>query len=153
MTLSQLTCHSGALRVQGGIVGDAKIMLTAGSAPLQEGTDLGAGRIVLKPQSRLYLADSCGALPDSYTSWGLMDRTLSFTISLGDAGCGCIATAYSVGMRQNRHFGQCSDGEGGHLPGNYYCDANAICGERCDEIDFMEANKYAFHSVCTRTRI
>jgi len=28
--------------------------------------------------------------------------------------------------------------------GTYYCDANAIGGNYCHELDIMEANKYAF---------
>merc|ERR1719424_1583312 len=42
-------------------------------------------------------------------------------------------------MTSNRDPGNCN--------GDYYCDANKVCGLNCDEMDLVEANKYAFHAA------
>jgi len=99
--------------------------------------------IQLTEWSRIYLSDSCGPLPSSYSAWTLLGRTVSFTVDLSAAGCGCNIAFYLVSMRTNAQEGTCSGGNSGA----YYCDANSVCGVRCDELDLMEANSRAFHSV------
>ena len=131
----------GQLRVEG--TTNPYILGVPGSASFGPGTDLAAGRIVISSWSRAYLADACGPIPSSYGAWQLLGRTFSFTVQLSTVGCGCNLAVYTGAMRQNTAPGTCWGGS----PGLHYCDANAVCGVRCDEIDIMEANRFAFHSV------
>lgn len=64
-------------------------------------------------------------------AYKLAGKTLSMTLDLSSAECGCNAAIYLVGMPQLEKRGDC-DG---------YCDANAVCGVGCGEIDLVEANK------------
>ena len=108
-------------------------------------------------------------------AYSLAGKTLSFMVDLSSAGCGCNAAVYLVAMPKNldattcrdhcacpqraRHTEQatscdpasalmCSDrGRRLRLPHGSDCDANAVCGARCVEIDLMEANSVAFVST------
>lgn len=86
--------------------------------------------IELKHNARLYLARECSLSPSAYVAWPLVGRRLSFTIDLGNAGCGCNVAVYLTSLAQNTEPGTCG--------GDFYCDANAVCGVRCAEIDVLE---------------
>ena len=92
--------------------------------------------------ARVYLADTCveGNYADtSYAAEPLVGKTFSVTVDVSGAECGCIAAVYLVSMASNQNPGTCD--------GDFYCDANNVCGVLCTELDLMEASKYAFHAT------
>lgn len=91
--------------------------------------------------SRGYFAASCAAGSydrGQYTALNLLGKTLRYMVNLSGAGCGCNAGFSLVPMAQSVDKGACGD---------YYCDANAVCGNACAEIGIQEANHYAWHST------
>ena len=46
------------------------------------------GSILLGYNVRMYLSRSCEMTPDAYASWSLVGKSISFTVDLGNAGCG-----------------------------------------------------------------
>jgi hypothetical protein len=113
-------------------------------------SNLGAGIFYFNEWGRHYFADSCGPYPSAYAAWPLLGATFSWTVDLSNAGCGCNLALYTTVMNQDAFTTSMgyepSPGDCEH----YYCDANNGCGNRCDEIDLMEANRFAFHSVAHR---
>ena len=101
-----------------------------------------AGALPSRNGARVYLADECVEGAYSRTRFAavpLLGRTLAFSVDLSSADCGCNAAFYLTSMRQNSDAGLCD--------GDFYCDAANVCGVRCVELDLMEANRRAFHSV------
>jgi hypothetical protein len=58
---------------------------------------------------------------------------MSFDIDVSGIGCGCNGALYLVNMPASSQT-SCGD---------YYCDANFVCGEGCAEFDIVEANNEA----------
>ena len=98
--------------------------------------------------SRAYLANvgaprlsgtACRYTQGMYAALPLLGKTLSFTANLSAAHCGCNAALYLVPMARSAKKGSCG--------GDYYCDANQVCGGRCAEIDLLEGNRHAFRAT------
>lgn len=99
------------------------------------------GSVELLLGARVYFAHACdnGQIKNTdYTAMDYLGKKLSYKVRLGSQGCGCISTMYLANMAQNTELGECND---------YYCDANNICGVRCDEIDIMETSNFGWASV------
>jgi cellulose 1,4-beta-cellobiosidase len=71
---------------------------------------------------------------NSNTMFLLKGKEFSFQVELSTMACGFNAALYFVGMTANR---------GGAENGTNYCDAQAVTGTYCSELDVMEANRVA----------
>lgn len=97
--------------------------------------------IIANMNGRAYFGDQCVESTYSasqYMSVPLLGNTLKYTIDMSGAGCGCNAAVYLASMKQNMDIGSCGD---------YYCDANSVCGVSCTELDIQEANMFAWRST------
>jgi hypothetical protein len=97
--------------------------------------------LIANMNGRAYFGDQCVENTYSagqYMAVPLLGNTLKYTIDMSGAGCGCNAAVYLASMKQNMDIGSCGD---------YYCDANSVCGVKCTELDIQEANMFAWHST------
>jgi len=138
------------------IAGDLQVnirgTLTNFTVPESGGTKVGGisingGTLKLDHGVRAYFGSAC---VDSFqptmfrnTIGPLLGSTLSYTVDLSQANCACNAALYLVAMpaydsSNNADATKCGD---------YYCDANKVCGIYCPEIDIMEANTRAFQAT------
>jgi len=101
----------------------------------------GNQRITTRMGGRAYFAATCqpGVYDhNQYLALDLRGKTLKYTTDLSGAGCGCNAALYLTSLHQNTKPSECGD---------YYCDANNVCGESCAEIDIQEGNQFSWHST------
>ena len=96
----------------------------------------------LRNGARAYLADHCVEsqyISSGYVSWQLerlLGSTISVTIDLSAAACGCAASFALAPMHWSSEPGVCD--------GDYYCNPSATCGVSCAELALFEANRHAF---------
>mmetsp|Transcript_29161 Transcript_29161/g.59676 ORF Transcript_29161/g.59676 Transcript_29161/m.59676 type:complete len:424 (-) Transcript_29161:204-1475(-) len=102
----------------------------------ESGTISVKGNAITLPHGpRVYLAETCAPAMSSDMFWfpDFTKYSLSFTVDVSAVGCGCNGAVYLVNM-PSATITSCGD---------YYCDANYVCGEGCNEFDIMEANNHA----------
>merc|ERR1711957_124977 len=81
---------------------------------------------------RVYLIDEDGV--NKNTMFMLRGQEFTFNVELSTLECGFNAALYFVGM---------TDNEGGAEKGTNYCDAQAVGGTFCSEMDVFEGNTVA----------
>jgi len=81
---------------------------------------------------RVYLIEEAGV--NKNFMFKLKNQEFTFDVELSSMPCGFNAALYFVGMSEN---------EGGAERGTDYCDAQAVAGVYCSEMDIMEANTVA----------
>jgi len=136
------TCP-GPIRVEGyGVVQAVKAGSNVPGFPTGPVTISDCSNVVPTITSRIYFGEECtpGLYSNfNYATMNLLGRTFSYTINLAGANCGCVAALYLVSMRQNSAPGNCG--------GDFYCDANNVCGVGCAEVDLMEANRFIWKTT------
>mmetsp|Transcript_23990 Transcript_23990/g.59823 ORF Transcript_23990/g.59823 Transcript_23990/m.59823 type:complete len:482 (+) Transcript_23990:91-1536(+) len=132
----------GSTMIQG--LGERKLV---NSKITKEGTPCAAvdvqpgGWIAPHLGGRTYFAKTCtdGSYDNNaYEAVQLLGKTVQYTVDLGGTGCGCNVAVYFTSMQKNPQPTACQD---------HYCDANSVCGVRCDEVDVMEANSLVWRST------
>jgi hypothetical protein len=97
-------------------------------------------RLIIPHNFRSYLVNQCAPSfsAEIFKSFKLLDGSIRFTVDVSEVGCGCNAAVYLVTMpgynvNQSAEATDCGD---------YYCDANRVCGVDCPEMDLLESNMY-----------
>lgn len=110
------------------------------------GTTANGNSVTLRKNDRAYIVQACQSSFSAgmYTNkFALLGKTLSYTMNLATAGCGCNAAIYGVSMPARNSAGAVipsGNGDG-------YCDANWVGGAACPEMDWMEANTAAWSTT------
>jgi hypothetical protein len=101
--------------------------------------------VTLNHNSGGFIAWTCDTSyqPTTGKRWTLLGRSLSFDVNLASVGCACNLALYLVQMPAYNSSNQPDPTS----CGNYYCDANKVCGLYCVEFDIMEANNRAFQTT------
>ena len=101
-----------------------------------KGVHIDDTKMTLEHGPRIYLGEKCTPTmsPDMYWRPNWENRTLSYTVDLSQVSCACNVALYMTSMPTTEPT-KCGD---------YYCDANEVCGKFCTEMDIMEANREAF---------
>jgi len=103
------------------------------------GVNINGGTLTIKHNNGADFTQVCEDkfTPNVFKPFFLLDKTLGFTADLSTVVCGCNAAFYFTKMpaydaNQQPNPTTC---------GNYYCDANNVCGAWCPEMDVLEANR------------
>jgi len=121
------------------ITGEEPTYIMAGSSA---GISVQGSQLQLKHNHGATYTAKCQANfdPNVFRRFYVLDKTMSFTTDVSTVSCGCNAALYFVLMPAYNHSQQPDPTQ----CGNYYCDANNVCGLWCPEVDLMEANRAGF---------
>ena len=140
---STLAVNNGAVRIMINGQPQTKYVLSADWS--KSFTQVNGTSITLRGGGRVYLGDSSsGTLStNSYYNMPLLGKRLTFDVDMSAVGCNCNGALYFITMPGYNSTQQPVPGK----DNDYYCDANAVGGTYCPEMDVMEANKYAMAST------
>jgi len=147
VVLAWLLLHGRAMETCPGTIefdGYGPVEITVTAVNTDQGDDAATvnvedGKVMPDYNGRSYFADTCHSGQfdhKAYLALPLLNKAITFTTDMSGLGCGCNAAFYLTNMHQNSKISKCGD---------YYCDANSVCGVACHEIDIMEGNAHAFH--------
>jgi len=132
-------CQGALTYTEDGVSKQAYIIDTPTDSDRGDGIKVHGSSLTVGHGPRLYFAHTCqeSIHPDMFLTWNLLGKTLSYNVDMSKVGCGCNAAFYFVTM-PSRVKTKCGD---------YYCDANAVCGSNCAELDIQEGNSHAWAST------
>jgi cellulose 1,4-beta-cellobiosidase len=137
-------CHTdviaGPISFSNGSSSTAYILQAGGTR--YGGVSTSGNSVTVRHGSRAYIGSTCAQSyqPNVFEPLYLLDKSLSFTVDLSQVSCGCNAALYLTEMPAYNQNNQPDPTR----CGDYYCDANQVCGVFCPEMDIMEANNHAF---------
>ena len=101
--------------------------------------------ITLHGGGRAYLGDSPddAFTVDSFYQMPLLGKRLLFDVDMSEVGCNCNGALYILAMPAYNSDQKPVPGK----DGDYYCDADKVGGTYCQDMDVMEANKFAMAST------
>lgn len=124
--------------------GEPITLYVAQTAGANGRVSLSGDTLRLKHNSRVFLTDSCANFnPYNFHIFPLTDNTISFDVDVSTISCGCNAAFYMISMPAVDDFGEYDP----TFCGDYYCDANYVCGPGCPEMDLFEGNRFGMHSA------
>jgi len=145
----QNSIMAGTLNIQQGATTTPVYVSVSGG--YKGGVTISGTSITIAHNLRVYLSNQCATSfgPNIFSTFYLTGKTLAYTADISKAGCACNAAFYLVAMPAYNSQNQ----PDATKCGDYYCDANDVCGLNCPEIDLMEANNHAMqvtpHSCST----
>jgi len=125
----------GALSYTVGSTAVTGYLIQAGGANSWGPVTASGSQITIGKGPRFYLANKCASAfdPTVFSAAKLLGSCITFTVDVSKLGCGLNAAFYLLSMPT------ASAGSNG----DYYCDANAVDGSSCAEMDLFEANRHA----------
>jgi len=125
----------GALSYTVGSTAITGYLIQAGGANSWGPVTASGSQITIGKGPRFYLANKCASAfdPTVFSAAKLLGGCITFTVDVSKLGCGLNAAFYLLSMPT------ASAGSNG----DYYCDANAVGGSACSEMDLFEANRHA----------
>jgi len=129
-------CAGGLTFTENGVEKTAYIMNNPQDASRGSAIKINGDSLTLGHGPRVYFGYQCQRTitPGVFLKWNLVGQQLSYTVDLSNVGCACNAALYFVSMAAGLKT-KCDD---------YYCDANAVCGSNCAELDIQEGNTHAW---------
>eukprot|EP00039_Didymoeca_costata_P019751 m.338776 g.338776 ORF g.338776 m.338776 type:complete len:346 (-) comp18542_c0_seq1:128-1165(-) len=114
---------------------NSSVYVVGGSG--KKGIEISGNKLVMQYGPRVYFGDKCtdSMEKDMFKIVNWEGRSFSYTVDMSQVGCACNVAVYLVSMPA-MNITKCGD---------YYCDANYVCGVGCPEMDIQEANREAFH--------
>lgn len=134
---STLAANNGAITIM--IDGQPQTKYVVSGDWAKEFVQVNGNSITLSGGGRVYLGNSNASTitPYSYYNMPLLGKRFTFDVDMNDVGCNCNGALYFITMPGYNSAQQPVPGKNDE----YYCDANAVGGVYCPEMDVMHGSQ------------